>query len=133
MRPKRILVVDDNRDNATSLGMLIRMIGGHEVTIRYDGDAAVELLQSFHPEIVFLDIAMPNVDGYELCRRIRRTTWGDSVTVLAVTGLMHVEHAAAEAGFDGCILKPISVDQLRPLLDSPHSRRQAFGSELSHS
>ena len=67
----RLLVVDDNRDAADSLAMLLRL-QGHEVRVAHDGPAALEMVKGYRPELVFLDIGMPGMDGYEVARRLRQ-------------------------------------------------------------
>ena len=67
----RVLVVDDNVDAAVSLGMLLKL-AGQEVRVAYDGPAALRQAMEFRPELVLLDIGMPGMDGYEVCRRLRR-------------------------------------------------------------
>lgn len=119
--PRKILIVDDDQDGAASLGLLLEMCG-HQATVRYDGRSAIELLARFRPEIAFVDLSMPVVDGYDLCRHIRNQPWGDEPFVFALTGWMHVEHDALEAGFDGCLLKPCSIDHMQALLENPRAR-----------
>lgn len=118
---RKILIVDDDQDGAASLGLLLEMCG-HEPTVQYDGRSAIELLAHYRPEIALVDLSMPLVDGYELCRHIRRQPWGDEPFLFALTGWMHVEGDALAAGFDGCLLKPCSLDQLKGLLEDPQSR-----------
>ena len=74
-RPRRILVVDDNRDAADSLAMLLQL-GGHEVRTAHDGLEAVEAAAAFRPDVVLLDIGLPKLNGYEAARRIREQPWG---------------------------------------------------------
>ena len=81
----RILVVDDNKDSANSLGMLLRL-KGNEVRIAYDGLQAVGLAEAFSPELVLLDIGLPKLNGYEVARRIRQQPWGRAVVLVALTG-----------------------------------------------
>jgi CheY-like chemotaxis protein len=127
--PKRILVVDDNEDGAIVLGMLLEVSGGHKVEIRYDGASALELLRTFRPDIIFLDLSMPHIDGYELCSRIRQEPWSESTLVFALTGWMHAENAASDAGFDACILKPVTLEQLAPFLLKSASHGRPAGAE----
>jgi CheY-like chemotaxis protein len=126
---KRILVVDDNEDGAIALGMLLEVSGGYQVEIRYDGAAALELLRTFRPDIIFLDLSMPHIDGYELCSRIRQEPWSESTSVFALTGWMHAENAAIDAGFDACILKPVTLEQLAPFLLKPATPARSAGAE----
>ena len=74
----RLLVVDDNQDAADSLAMLLRL-QGHDVRVAHSGQAALEMTKAYRPDLVFLDIGMPGMDGYEVARRLRqrpaRRTW----------------------------------------------------------
>ncbi len=121
MATRKILIVDDDQDGAATLGLLLEM-WGHEPTVRYDARSAMELLEQFRPEVAFVDLSMPIVTGYDLCRHIRRQPWGEDTFVFALTGWMHTERDALAAGFDGCLLKPCSLDQLKDLLDHPLAR-----------
>ena len=115
-RKLKVLIVDDNRDAARSLGMLLELLG-HDVRVVYDGDGAVDLAGDFRPELVLLDLGMPNVSGYEVCRRIRSQAWGTSMMVVAVTGWGQEEdrRKSAAAGFDHLLVKPLSPDMLDAL------------------
>src|SRR5205823_3547768 len=83
--PRRVLVVDDNRDSADSLRMLLRHLG-HEVRVAYDGEEAVQLAAAFRPLVLLLDIGLPGMNGYEVARHARRQPWGKDVLLIAVTG-----------------------------------------------
>ena len=80
---RRVLVVDDNRDIAASLAMLLRL-HGHEVETAHDGLAGVEAAERFRPGVVLLDIGMPNLDGYGACLRIREQPWGRHIAIVAL-------------------------------------------------
>jgi CheY-like chemotaxis protein/two-component sensor histidine kinase len=112
----KILVVDDNRDVAASLSMLLDLMG-HDVRVAYDGEKAVQLAGEFRPQIVLLDLGMPNVDGYETCRRIRNHGWGADMTLIAVSGWGQDEdrRRSATAGFDAHLVKPVSPETLAEL------------------
>ncbi|MHB1557814.1 MAG: PAS domain-containing hybrid sensor histidine kinase/response regulator [Isosphaeraceae bacterium] len=114
----RVLVVDDNVDAAVSLGMLLKL-AGQEVRVAYDGPAALRQAMDFRPQLVLLDIGMPGMDGYEVCRRIRRETALQSATVVALTGWGQDEdrRRSHEAGFDHHIVKPVEPSSLHRLLD----------------
>ncbi len=119
---QRLLVVDDNEDAAASLAMLLRL-QGHEVFVASSGPAALELLGGCRPAMIFLDIGMPGLDGYEVARRIRRLPGQDSVTLIALTGWGHPEdrRRSKEAGFDHHLVKPPEprvVEELLAQLDS---------------
>jgi PAS domain S-box-containing protein len=112
----RILVVDDNRDSADSLAMLLRLTG-HEVHVAHDGLEAVGGAEVFRPDVVLLDIGLPKLNGYEVARRIRRER-GDGVVLIALTGWGQEEDRARskEAGFDHHLTKPVDLDALQELL-----------------
>jgi PAS domain S-box-containing protein len=114
---RRILVVDDMRDNADSLAMLLEL-GGNEVQIAYDGQAALEAAERFRPDVVLLDIRMPKLNGYDACRRIREQPWGKSMMLIALTGLGQQadQRRADEAGFDSHLVKPVDPAALDELL-----------------
>ena len=119
----RILVVDDNQDSATTLTMLLKL-KGHEVYTRYGGRQGLEAAESVRPEVIILDIGMPEMDGYETCRQIRRQPWGKDVVIAALTGYGQEEdkRKTREAGFDGHLIKPVDLSALTQLLDTLLSR-----------
>ena len=114
---RRILVVDDNLDSAESLALLLGL-QGHEVSTATDGPAAVTAARSFRPEIVFLDIGLPRMDGYEVARRMRTEPGLTGVTLIAMTGYGREEDVrrALESGFDRHLVKPLDFAQLGALL-----------------
>jgi CheY-like chemotaxis protein len=114
----RVLVVDDNVDAAVSLGMLLKL-AGQEVRVTYDGPAALRQAIDFRPELVLLDIGMPGMDGYEVCRRLRREVGLMKATVVALTGWGQDEdrRRSHEAGFDHHIVKPVEPSALQRLLE----------------
>jgi signal transduction histidine kinase len=114
---RRILVVDDNRDSADSLAMLLRLTG-HEVHAAYDGVEGVEAAERVRPEVVLLDIGMPGLNGYDACRRIRGQEWGKDVMLIATTGWGQDEdrRRTGEAGFDAHLVKPVDPQALMRLL-----------------
>jgi len=116
---QRILVVDDNRDSAESLGMLLEFLGA-EVRIAGGGPAALDLFGEFDPEVVLLDIGMPEMDGYEVARRIRARDPQRRTSIVALTGWGQEEdrRRSREAGFDHHLVKPVDLDALRALLTS---------------
>jgi signal transduction histidine kinase len=114
----RLLVVDDNRDAADSLALLLRL-QGHEVRVAHDGRAALQLAASFRPEMIFLDIGMPEMDGYEVARRVRRQPGLGPVVLTALTGWGQQEdrRRSKEAGFDHHLVKPPEPKVLEELLN----------------
>jgi CheY-like chemotaxis protein len=116
---RRILVVDDNHDAAKSLAMLLTM-GGHETSTSFDGLGAIEAAASFRPDVIFLDIGLPKLSGFEVARRIRQEPWGKAMVLVAVTGWGQDESRlqTADAGFDGHLVKPVEYSTLVTLLTS---------------
>lgn len=114
--PASVLIVDDNVDQADTLGALCRVMG-HEVQIAYDGEAALALARSTRPEVVFLDITLPGMDGYAVAARLR-AEHGARVQLVAVSGRGRDEDRARalSAGFDQFLLKPLDPAFLDSLL-----------------
>ena len=118
-RVLRVLIVDDNRDAAESMQVLLQM-AGHEAVVASDGYAALRLGAEFGPDVVVLDIGMPGMDGYETCRALRQEPWGTTVTAIALTGWGQDtdRRTSKDAGFDGHLVKPAGPDELMTLLAS---------------
>src|SRR5690606_30401235 len=116
---QRMLVVDDNHDAADSLSVLLASMGA-EVRTAYDGRSALLLLDELQPQIVFLDIGMPEMDGFEVARRMRLRQAGDQILLVAVTGWGQPadRQRAREAGFDRHLVKPATYDDLRQVLEA---------------
>ena len=116
---RRVLVVDDNEDAAGVLTMLLKM-SGNEVHTAYDGAVALEAVDRLHPDVVLLDIGLPSLNGYEVCRRIRQRPWGRNTVLIALTGWGQAEdrRLSQEAGFDGHLVKPVDFMALQVLMDS---------------
>jgi two-component system CheB/CheR fusion protein len=114
---RRILIVDDNRDGADSLSMLLELLHCN-VRTAYDGRAAIETARSFAPEAVLLDIGMPRIDGYEVCRLIRQEPWGARTAIIALTGWGQEadRRRTSETGFDAHLVKPVHPDAAVKLL-----------------
>lgn len=115
---KRLLIADDLVDSADSLALLMRH-AGHEVEIAYDGEEALRVAESQRPDAALLDIEMPKLSGFDVCRRIREQPWGRQMVLIAVTGWGEEEVRArvTEAGFDHQLVKPIDPQQLARLLE----------------
>lgn len=107
-QPWRIVLADDNLDSASSLAMLLRF-QGHDVHTANDGEEALRLALELQPDMMLLDIGMPKLTGYEVCRQVRARSWGESVTIIALTGWGQVEdlRESREAGFDHHLVKPV--------------------------
>jgi CheY-like chemotaxis protein len=119
----RILVVDDLRDSADSLGGVLQSMG-HEVRVTYDGEQAVRAAEQFRPHVAFIDLGMPDVDGYEVCRRIRTQSWGMTMLLIAQTGWGQEfdRRRTQAAGFNQHMVKPLEWNVIEALL-----RRVATG------
>lgn len=115
--PRRILVVDDDSDGLASLTMLLTMVG-HDTCTAQDGLEAVDAAGKFEPHIVLLDLDLPKLNGFEVCRRIREAAWGRSMVIVAVTGWSDEEHRmqALAAGFDMHLVKPVSAETFMTVL-----------------
>ncbi len=114
----RLMVVDDNNDAAVVLGMLLKALG-HEAYIEHDGQSALERARELAPEILFLDIGLPDMDGYELARRLRAIPETAGAMLVAVTGYGQTDdrERARQAGFDRHVVKPVYLDEIEALLD----------------
>jgi PAS domain S-box-containing protein len=115
----RILVVDDNPDSAESLAMLLQ-IAGNETFTAHDGESAFTAIEQHRPQAVLLDIGLPTLNGYEVCRRVRQRPWGKEIILIALTGWGQEEdrRRSREAGFDGHLVKPVNFAALVKLLGS---------------
>ena len=116
-RRRDVLVVDDNVDAAMTLGLLLQQLG-HDVRLAHDGPAALEAAHRSPPEIVLLDIGLPNIDGYGVAERLRRDRLFDHTRIVAITGYGQEEdrERSRNAGFDEHLLKPIAPDALNALM-----------------
>ena len=114
---RRLLVVDDNVDAADSIATLLRL-GGHEVRVAHGGATALAVVKDYRPEMVFLDIGMPGMDGYEVARRLRAHAGLEGVVLAALTGWGSPEdrRRTTEAGFDHHLVKPVEPAVLETLL-----------------
>jgi signal transduction histidine kinase/DNA-binding response OmpR family regulator len=112
---KRVMIVDDNRDAADSLAMLLQF-EGRQTLCAYSGEEALEQFVSFHPQLVLLDIGLPGIDGYETARRLKAVA--PVTRVIALSGYSQVEdrQRSAAAGFDAHLVKPVDLDALKRVL-----------------
>lgn len=120
---QRVLVVDDNPDVAATLSTVAQLLG-HEVRVAHSGEDALALAGTFRPQTVLLDLGMPGIDGYDVCRRIRAEPWGREATMVAVTGWGQEEdrRLTAASGFDAHLVKPVAPGTLVELLGDLRSR-----------
>jgi CheY-like chemotaxis protein len=113
----RILVVDDNRDTADSLQMLLHVMG-NEIRTAYDGVEAVRCAEAFKPDIVFLDIGLPKMSGYEVAQALRKQQGDRKLTLIAISGWGQEADRtrSREAGFDRHLVKPVDPAAIFELL-----------------
>ncbi len=116
-RKLRILLVDDNEDAVRSLEKLLNALG-HDARAATSGRAALAEGGSFHPDVVLLDLGMPEMDGFETAAAIRMEAWGEHVRIVALTGWGQQEdmRRTREAGFVAHLVKPLKTYDLLKLL-----------------
>jgi PAS domain S-box-containing protein len=116
---RKVLVVDDNITWAQSLALLLSL-EGHEAQVVHDGPAALQALKNFGHDVVFMDIGLPGMDGYEVARRIRREAGLAGLLLVAITGYAEdsARRASREAGFDHHLVKPVDPEAILALLAS---------------
>lgn len=121
-RQLRIVIADDNEDAANVLAELLQ-ISGHITQVAHDGRQAIEMIQSFKPDLALLDIGMPGMNGYEVAKAIRNTPQQRSMTLVALTGWgAHEDRTRSkEAGLDYHLTKPVDMAALNNLLSLPDS------------
>lgn len=114
---RRVLITDDNKDGADSLAMVVRALGC-EVQTTYSGASALQVAEAFHPDVVFMDLGMPEMDGVETARRIRSLPAGKDAVIIALTGWGQERdrQLTTEAGFDAHLVKPIDPAAMRDVL-----------------
>ncbi|MES3035602.1 MAG: response regulator [Gemmatimonadota bacterium] len=119
---QRVLIVDDNRDAAESLATLLRL-RGHEVAVTYDGLDGLRIAGEWQPSIVFLDIGLPTLDGYDVCRQLR-ASHGDGMQIVAMTGygMERDKELAREAGFDAHTVKPVDIVMIHQIIADAATR-----------
>jgi signal transduction histidine kinase len=114
---RRVLVVDDNEDAAWLLAEALRL-AGHEVAVCHDGNEALELARDYGPEIAFLDIGLPGLDGYTLCSRLREMPAKPKVVAVTGYGQAADRDRARAAGFDMHFVKPVSLREVHQAIAS---------------
>ena len=116
---RRVLVVDDVPDSVRTLAALLRA-DGNAVETAADGLEALQKAQAFKPDILLLDLGLPKMNGYEVCRAIRQEPWGRGVFIVAVTGWGQNDDRERTrlAGFNDHLVKPIDYEAVRRLLAS---------------
>ncbi|MGZ3297379.1 MAG: response regulator [Asticcacaulis sp.] len=125
-RRLRVLVVEDNAAAAQTTGWMIE-ITGHDYRLAHDGDAAIAEAQAYMPDVVVLDIGLPGMNGFELCRRLRVLPGVSRAVFIALTGWGRDDyrHMAGEAGFDHFVIKPLNMVTLETLFGEAASATAA--------
>jgi CheY-like chemotaxis protein len=113
----QLLLIDDNADALVILSMLLKL-KGYIVTTAASGLEGLQVAQTLQPAVILCDISMPDMDGYETCRRIRQHSWGKSMILISLTGYGQAQdiQRSLEAGFDKHLVKPVDVTMLGQLL-----------------
>ncbi|SDR60216.1 hybrid sensor histidine kinase/response regulator [Paraburkholderia tuberum] len=114
--PLRVLIVDDNSDAALSLAMIL---DAHDVRTAHSGEEALQIAAAFEPQIVFLDLGLPGISGYEVARRLRdRQAAGKRLEIVAVSGYGQPEDVtrSAGAGCDSHLVKPVDIEELLAII-----------------
>ncbi len=116
---RRVLVVDDNEDSAMTMVMLLE-VGGHQATVAHDGLTALTVARDFKPHVVLLDIALPEMNGYEVAKRMRMMPELARTVIVAMTGYGQDDdrRRSAEAGFTEHLVKPIDPSALERVVAS---------------
>src|SRR5687768_8696437 len=115
----RVLLVDDNQDSSEPLSLLLQA-KGHDTRVTTDGAEAISVADEFRPHCVLLDLGLPQMDGYEVARRLRKRPYGSDMVLVAVTGWagQEIRTKAAEAGFDYHLVKPVNWEELEKIVQS---------------
>jgi CheY-like chemotaxis protein len=116
--PKRVLIVEDDVDSARSMHLLISDMG-HRAEYAINGYVALDMVRGFRPDIVLLDLGLPGVDGFDVCRRIKNDYQSKHIRVAVITGYAHEEYRvrAKAAGCDLHLIKPVAPAVIESVLD----------------
>ncbi len=117
-RSRRVLLIDDNVDAAESLAQLLAL-SGHDARTAVDGPDALQVASNFQPEVVFCDLGLPGMSGYELAGRLRALPFGHDIVLAALTGygLPGDRDKSEAAGFDAHLVKPVDPAVIESFLD----------------
>lgn len=116
----RVLIVEDNPDTALAMSEVLE-IWGHDVRLAYDGPGALEVAAAYHPDFILLDIGLPDIDGYQVSRELRRWPGFSQTVIIAITGYGQAEdiRTAYEAGINHHFTKPVDLPALKALIKAP--------------
>jgi CheY-like chemotaxis protein len=120
----RVLIVDDERDGATSLGLLLKL-RGHTVEVVTDSMQCLSALEAFKPDVVFLDIAMPRLTGYDIARQIRTLPDYRNIALIAMSGYADNPHKleSINSGCDQHLVKPLQLAEIEAAIFQQLQRR----------
>jgi CheY-like chemotaxis protein/uncharacterized protein YbcI len=115
----RVLIVDDNRDGADALGLLVEALG-NQAHVTYGGTQALDVATAFRPDLMFVDLLMPGMNGCDLVTRIRQMPDFTNTKIVAITGLDDEGHKtlALSSGFDAFLVKPVALAEIKTVLAS---------------
>jgi CheY-like chemotaxis protein len=121
---KRVLVVDDNQDAAEAMRLLLDGLG-HQTSVAFDGPTALETAKEFSPDIVFLDLGLPGLNGFEVARRLRQDPSFARTPIIAVSGYARAadRRRALGSGFSDHLAKPVDPDRVRQAVETCSSVR----------
>ncbi len=124
-RRLRVLVVDDNADAADMMALLLQSTA--EVHAAYSGEGAIREAERLRPDVILLDIGLPDLDGYEVCRRLRAQPWGREAAIIALTGWGQAQdrQRSAASGFDQHLVKPADPEQVLAIVREASKGRAA--------
>jgi CheY-like chemotaxis protein len=125
---RRVLVVEDRAAVRETMRVLLEGLG-HEVTVSTDGLEGVTRALELRPDVALVDVGLPSIDGYELARRVRATTGGNTLYLVALTGYggPEAQANALQAGFDLHLVKPLLESGLLRVLEGSRGRSAAQG------
>ncbi|MBW8831747.1 MAG: response regulator [Burkholderiales bacterium] len=117
-KSRRVLLIDDNVDAAESLAQLLAL-SGHDARTAGDGAQAMRVAQEFQPEVVFCDLGLPGMNGFDLARELRTLPFGRDIVLAALTGYGQPSDRenTARAGFDAHLVKPVDPSIIESFLD----------------
>lgn len=117
-KARRVLLIDDNIDAAESLAQLLAL-SGHDARIAADGLRGIALAEDFQPEVVFCDLGLPGMSGYEVAKALRSKPYGRDIVLAALTGYGQPgdRERTAQAGFDAHLVKPVDPSVIESFLD----------------
>lgn len=118
VKPRRVLLIDDNLDGAESLAQILAL-SGHDARTAADGSAGIQLARQFRPEVVFCDLSLPGMSGYEVAKELRALPFGREIFIAALTGYGQADdrEKTQKAGFDAHLLKPVDPAVVESLLE----------------